>query len=173
MIGKLETDYLKTSNFYFQLQTINSVYRLLYSASFYFLEMPVNMIYTFIFIYRLLSKCTFIVLFIFYFWYHVVLSIRYDLPDAIPDGSLQRAGENVLSMIKEIANSPFLADPGEERHGKVVYFDFIGFFMVVYTHRVGLILNSVTMATVLLTLWSSTGKRRGRNGGGNVDVVVV
>ncbi len=66
-------------------------------------------------------------------------------------------------MIKEIANSPYLANPGEEKHGKVVYFDFIGLYMVVYTHRVGVILNVVTMATVLLTVWRTgrTNKTRG------------
>ena len=67
-------------------------------------------------------------------------------------------------MVKEIANSPYLADPGEERHGKVVYFDFIGLVMIVYTHRVGVILNVVTMVTLLLTLWRTAKINRNKGG---------
>lgn len=70
----------------------------------------------------------------------------------------------MLSLIKELGNSPFLANPGEEKHGKVIYFDFIGAFMVVYTHRVGVVLNSVTAAIVLMVLWSSR-RKRGNTGG--------
>ncbi len=86
------------------------------------------------------------------------------MPEAIPDGSLQRAGENMLSMVKEIANSPYLAHPGDEKHGKVIYFDFIGMFMVVYTHRVGVILNSVTALIVVVVLWRAVRRRRSDEG---------
>lgn len=78
---------------------------------------------------------------------------RYDVPGIIPDGSIQRAGENVLAVVTELANSPFLVDPGKDKHGKVTYFDFLGLFMVVYPERLGTILNCATVIFSLLSMW--------------------
>ena len=47
-----------------------------------------------------------------------IYNCRYDTPDRIPDGSIQRAGENILALIKEIANLDELIDPRENKHGK-------------------------------------------------------
>ena len=61
------------------------------------------------------------------------------------------AGENLLALVKTLANSPYLADPGEYRHGSVVFFDVVGLFMVLYPARLGVIINTVTVATVIIT----------------------
>ena len=77
----------------------------------------------------------------------------YDTPTAITKGSVQRAGENVFSVVMEIANSPLLQDPGEYRHGAMVFFDFMGLFMVHYPERIGVIINGITfIVTTLLIL---------------------
>ena len=89
--------------------------------------------------------------------------LRYDTADRIPDGSIQRAGENILALIKEIANSDLLADPGEDRHGKVVYYDVLGLFVVQYPERLGLILNYGTLVLGLVGLWFSGKRRRGES----------
>eukprot|EP00058_Branchiostoma_floridae_P021432 XP_002606922.1 hypothetical protein BRAFLDRAFT_91691 [Branchiostoma floridae] len=78
-----------------------------------------------------------------------VYHLKYDSPDQIPPGSMQRAGENLLSIVQHLVNSPYLAYPGEYRHGKTVFFDVIGLFMVVYPHHVAIIINSLA---VLFTL---------------------
>ena len=69
----------------------------------------------------------------------------YDTPAAITPGSVQRAGENVLAVVMEMANSPLLTDPGEYRHGAMVFFDFMGLFMVHYPERIGVIINGITL----------------------------
>ena len=40
----------------------------------------------------------------------------------IPTGSIQRAGENVLALVRELANSPLLLNPGDDKQGKVTQF---------------------------------------------------
>ncbi len=50
-----------------------------------------------------------------------------------------------------LANSPQVVDPGEDKHGNMVYFDFIGYFMVSYPQRVGLLINWTIIVIVLIT----------------------
>ena len=59
-----------------------------------------------------------------------------------------------MALVKGVANSPFLAHPGEYRHGKVVFFDFLGLFMVVYPERVGVILNTAVVLVSLCYLYA-------------------
>ena len=89
---------------------------------------------------------------------------RYDIPSSIPDGSIQRAGDNVLALVSEIASSPLLADPGEDKHGKVTFFDVAGLFMVVYPERIGTIINCTTILLSIFVIWfqhRKGGERRG------------
>lgn len=77
---------------------------------------------------------------------------NYDTPNAVTPGSIQRAGENILALVKSILNSPFLADPGEYRHGAMVFFDFLGIVMVHYPERTGAVINIATSFVVVLCL---------------------
>ncbi|XP_043923132.1 endoplasmic reticulum metallopeptidase 1 [Protopterus annectens] len=77
---------------------------------------------------------------------------KYDTPDRILTDSIQRAGDNILSVLKYLATSDNLADPSEYRHGNMVFFDVLGLLVVAYPARVGLILNSIVVAAVLLYL---------------------
>lgn len=76
----------------------------------------------------------------------------YDTPAAVTPGSIQRAGDNILALVKSIVNSPFLADPGEYRHGSMVFFDFLGIFVVHYPERIGLVINLISAAVAVLCL---------------------
>ena len=91
----------------------------------------------------------------------LIITCRYDTDDRIPDGSIQRAGENILALIKEIGSSDLLADPGEDRHGKVAYYDVLGLVMVYYPERLGLIMNYGILGLGLVGLWLSGRRRRG------------
>jgi len=71
-----------------------------------------------------------------------------DAPDMIPPGCVQRGGDNLLAIVRALADSPYLTHPGEYRHGKLVYFDVVGHFMVVYTERVGFIVNIACLFAV-------------------------
>ncbi|KAK3709030.1 hypothetical protein QZH41_014908 [Actinostola sp. cb2023] len=99
-----------------------------------------------------------------------VYHTSYDTPAAITKGSVQRAGENVFSVLMEMANSPLLKDPGEYRHGSMVFFDFMGLFMVHYPERIGTIINSVTfvVASLLILKKFFATKRKGES---NTEVI--
>jgi len=73
----------------------------------------------------------------------------FDTPERIQRGSIQRAGENMLALVKSLANSPYLADPGEFRHGSAVFLDILGFGMIMYPARLGYLLNFLTAVVVL------------------------
>ena len=74
----------------------------------------------------------------------------YDTPEAVTPGSMQRAGDNIYALVKGILNSPYLVNAGEYRHGTVVFFDFLGMFMIHYPERIGAIINMLTVLVVIL-----------------------
>ena len=83
---------------------------------------------------------------------------------------MQRAGENLLAVLKGLANSPFLVNPGEYKHGEVVFFDVVGLFMVHYPERLGVIINSIVIVLSFICIFSKmqlfqmhhkSGKRKG------------
>ncbi|CAG5124824.1 unnamed protein product, partial [Candidula unifasciata] len=73
-----------------------------------------------------------------------VYHTRNDLPRFIPPGSMQRGGENILATTILLASSSKMTNPGEDKHGSMVFFDFLGFFMVAYPTRMATILNWTT-----------------------------
>ncbi|RXN17245.1 endoplasmic reticulum metallopeptidase 1 [Labeo rohita] len=80
------------------------------------------------------------------FLYHT----KYDTPDRIHIDSIQRAGDNILSVLKHLMMSDELANSTEYRHGNMVFFDMLGLTMVVYTVHVGTIINyTVAIAAVI------------------------
>lgn len=81
-----------------------------------------------------------------------VYHTNYDTPAAVTPGSIQRAGDNILALVKSIINSPYLVDPGEYRHGAMVFFDFLGVVMVHYPERIGIVLNIATGVVAVLCL---------------------
>ena len=91
-----------------------------------------------------------------------VYHTNYDTPAAVTPGSIQRAGDNILALVKSIINSPFLADPGEYRHGAMVFFDFLGVVMVHYPERIGFVLNSAAAALAVLCLLKKFAGFRGK-----------
>lgn len=74
----------------------------------------------------------------------------YDTPEVVTPGSIQRAGDNIFELVKGILNSPYLANPGEYQHGHVVFFDYLGLFMIHYPERIGAVINMLTALVVIL-----------------------
>ncbi|MBN3279846.1 ERMP1 metallopeptidase, partial [Polyodon spathula] len=75
---------------------------------------------------------------------------KYDTADRILTDTIQRAGDNILAVLKLLASSEELANSSEYRHGNMVFFDVLGVFMVAYPARVGTIINyMVTVATLI------------------------
>ena len=46
-----------------------------------------------------------------------------------------------MALVKTMATSTKLVDPGEDKHGSIVFFDVLGFFVVSYPHRIAKMLN--------------------------------
>ena len=55
--------------------------------------------------------------------------------------------------MKELANSPLLDDPGADKHGKVVFFDVLGLFSLVYPERIAVIINSMVVLGCVASLY--------------------
>lgn len=82
------------------------------------------------------------------FIYHT----KYDTADRILTDSIQRAGDNILAVLKYLAMSDKLADSSEYRHGNMVFFDLLGVVVVAYPARVGTILNYMVAAATFIYL---------------------
>nr|XP_057920358.1 endoplasmic reticulum metallopeptidase 1 [Doryrhamphus excisus] len=95
------------------------------------------------------------------FIYHT----KFDTADRILTDSIQRAGDNILAVLKHLLMSEKLADSSEYRHGNMVFFDVLGVAVVAYPARVGTIINyMVALATFvyLARKASLPGNRGGR-----------
>uniref|UniRef100_A0A8C4ERV7 Endoplasmic reticulum metallopeptidase 1 n=1 Tax=Dicentrarchus labrax TaxID=13489 RepID=A0A8C4ERV7_DICLA len=82
------------------------------------------------------------------FIYHT----KYDTADRILTDSIQRAGDNILAVLKYLLKSEKLADSSEYRHGNMVFFDLLGVVVVAYPARVGTILNYMVATATFLYL---------------------
>uniref|UniRef100_A0A8C1SNQ9 Endoplasmic reticulum metallopeptidase 1 n=1 Tax=Cyprinus carpio TaxID=7962 RepID=A0A8C1SNQ9_CYPCA len=82
------------------------------------------------------------------FLYHT----KYDTPERIHTNSIQRAGDNILSVLKHLVMSEELADSSEYRHGNMVFFDMLGVTLVVYPAHVGTIINYVVAVATMIYL---------------------
>ncbi|XP_046366500.2 endoplasmic reticulum metallopeptidase 1-like [Haliotis rufescens] len=82
-----------------------------------------------------------------------VYHTKYDRPDMVQPGCLQRGGENLQALLVTLATSKQVIDPGEDKHGNMVFFDFIGYFMISYPQRVGVLINWSIVAVVLLSIF--------------------
>ena len=88
-----------------------------------------------------------------------VYHTSHDLPEAITPGSVQRAGENLLGMLTRLSQSPLVADPSGDQHGAMVFYDFLGLYMVLYPQRIGWILNSLIAAITFVCIVLKFSKR--------------
>ncbi|MCJ8741119.1 hypothetical protein PDJAM_G00067050 [Pangasius djambal] len=77
---------------------------------------------------------------------------KYDTADRIFTDSIQRAGDNILALLKHLVATETLGDPSEYRHGSMVFFDVLGVVMVAYPARVGFIINYMVAIATLIYL---------------------
>ncbi|KAG5674839.1 hypothetical protein PVAND_004784 [Polypedilum vanderplanki] len=66
---------------------------------------------------------------------------RYDSIDYLSKESIQRTGNNVLALLKKVANSDELQNPPEGTYA--IYYDFLGLFFVSYTASAGAVFNYI------------------------------
>lgn len=70
-----------------------------------------------------------------------VYHTKFDIPDFITVGAVQQAGDNLLRLIDEALKSPAMNEIGYQYPTNLAYFDFLGFFMVVYRVQLSTVLN--------------------------------
>ncbi|XP_014772391.1 endoplasmic reticulum metallopeptidase 1 [Octopus bimaculoides] len=81
-----------------------------------------------------------------------VYHTKNDRTEFIQPGCIQRGGENLKDLLETIASTPKLADPGADRHGNMVFYDVLGFYMFAYPKRIAAILNIVIVVCSLLLI---------------------
>ncbi|VDO46291.1 unnamed protein product [Onchocerca flexuosa] len=88
-----------------------------------------------------------------------VYHTEFDTPKYITSGCIQRAGENVLAVIKALVKSPYLDRPGDFRQAnRWVFYDVAGIFTVFYSITVGQVLNYGVALAVLIIISFRIGK---------------
>jgi hypothetical protein len=70
----------------------------------------------------------------------------------MPLGSHQYLGENMLALLKELANAPELENMDEHSNGQMVYYDYLGWFMIYYTNTTSKILNSLAIVLSVISI---------------------
>ncbi|XP_035317470.1 endoplasmic reticulum metallopeptidase 1 isoform X1 [Cricetulus griseus] len=88
---------------------------------------------------------------------------KYDTADRILIDSIQRAGDNILAVLKYLATSDMLASSSEYRHGNVVFFDVFGLLVIAYPSRVGTIINYMAVTAAVLYLGKKLLQPKHRN----------
>lgn len=84
-----------------------------------------------------------------------------DKIEFVENGSLQHTGDNLLAIVKAIANSNELSQPKESLSmGKQVYFDVFGLFMLNYSKELGTAINCVigilSLIAIGVSIWLIT-----------------
>ncbi|XP_053679531.1 endoplasmic reticulum metallopeptidase 1-like [Anopheles nili] len=80
---------------------------------------------------------------------------RYDSVQYLSPAVLQRTGDNMLALVRLIANGEQLARTAELAPGRTVFFDFLGLVFVTYSSLEGALLNViVSIAGVLVGCWN-------------------
>ncbi|XP_034109174.1 endoplasmic reticulum metallopeptidase 1-like [Drosophila albomicans] len=84
-----------------------------------------------------------------------VYHTKYDRTDVIPRGSIQNTGDNVLGLVKALANAPELRDIKDHEEGRAIFFDYLGLFFISYSVETGNILNYSVVGVTLLLIFIS------------------
>ncbi|CAI2343814.1 unnamed protein product [Caenorhabditis sp. 36 PRJEB53466] len=72
----------------------------------------------------------------------------------IEEGAIQRAGENVLAVVRAILTSPYLDKPATfDEENRWVFYDVVGLFTVYYSVSVGKLINYCAVVGTYLLVW--------------------
>jgi len=88
-----------------------------------------------------------------------VYHTEYDTSQRIPDGSIQRAGDNILSVLNRLSRLKNLEEVSldntsmDDGSTTAIYFDFLGLVMVSYASWIGVIVSTITVTMVIAALY--------------------
>lgn len=99
-----------------------------------------------------------------------VYHTRFDSIDQVPLGTLQRTGDNILALTLGMARGHQLADVDSHRLGNLVFFDFLGAFVIRWSLTMSNVINTFAVILSLYTIYrnakdmcSSNGKVQEQN----------
>nr|CAD7425172.1 unnamed protein product [Timema monikensis] len=75
-----------------------------------------------------------------------VYHTKFDDVNQIPLGTLQRTGDNVLALTQAITSDYHLADTQLYKEGNLIFFDFLGLFVIRWSELFGLVINTSAVA---------------------------
>lgn len=73
----------------------------------------------------------------------------------VPLGSLQRTGDNMIALVTGLVSADELTDTAKHKEGRIVFFDFLGAFIMFWTIFAGDIVNVVTLALSFYSMMSN------------------
>lgn len=82
-----------------------------------------------------------------------VYHTRLDDIHQIPLGTLQRTGDNILPLILQIVNSEYLSNVDAYSKGNLVFFDFIGAFIITGKEIVAIFINITIALLSIYSVW--------------------
>ena len=82
-----------------------------------------------------------------------VYHTKFDDVNHVPLGTLQRTGDNIYALVLGIANSQELAETEKHAAGNLIFFDFLGAFVIYYIEPVALFLNCLTTVVTFWMIW--------------------
>ncbi|XP_064544316.1 endoplasmic reticulum metallopeptidase 1-like [Drosophila montana] len=86
-----------------------------------------------------------------------VYHTKYDVIDVIPREALQNTGDNILGLVRGLANATELRDTEAYKSGNAVFFDFLGLYFVQYSEATGTCLNfgvaGAALIFIIVSMW--------------------
>ena len=80
-----------------------------------------------------------------------VYHTKFDNVRAIPLGTLQRTGDNILALSLGLVNSDKMYNTEKYAAGNLVFFDFLGAFVIRWPEELGFLIN---LCAIVLSLYS-------------------
>ncbi|XP_036344798.1 endoplasmic reticulum metallopeptidase 1-like [Rhagoletis pomonella] len=84
-----------------------------------------------------------------------VYHTEFDRFNVLAKGSLQNTGDNVLSLARSIANAPEMDNPTGYESGTVIFYDFIGWFILYYSINTSIIINGIACLGAIVAIFLS------------------
>ncbi|XP_030558018.1 endoplasmic reticulum metallopeptidase 1 [Drosophila novamexicana] len=81
-----------------------------------------------------------------------VYHTTYDNFKNLARGTYQTTGDNVLALTWALANAPELDDTSAHEEGHAVFFDYLGWFIIVYTESASIAINIVVSVAALICI---------------------
>lgn len=87
------------------------------------------------------------------YWWHT----EFDEARRISSGSLQRAGENILEVLRYVLKNGYFDKHSTIGRPNFVFFDFLGFTAFAYSKTVAWVLNIIGATAVFVAIWKRLG----------------